>query len=67
MYDDQTNSWEWDIDSEEVRFINGTVYYPDKEEWGYSYLGDGEYHPQDEKLSDTMGKLITQLNNIGVN
>jgi hypothetical protein len=69
MYDDQTNSWEWDTDSEETRFSEGTIWYSDKEtqwgysEWGYSYLGEGEYHPLEEKLSDTIQKLIGQLNN----
>ncbi len=62
MYDDETQQWEHDVDSEETRFIYGTVYHPNKEEWGYSYLGDGEFHPLEEGLIDNLTEAINNLN-----
>jgi hypothetical protein len=63
MYDDETKQWEHDVDSEEIRFSEGTIYYANQDDvWGWAYLGDGDYHPLEEGLNDALGEAIRDLN-----
>ena len=54
--------WNIDIESEEARFPDGTVFNYDTSEWENSYLGDGEYNDNNDEITSTLGKILADLN-----
>jgi len=42
-FDDETGVWSHDVDSEEARFPDGTIWDEAKQEWVNPYQGDGEF------------------------
>ena len=44
-YDDETKTWSHDVDSEEVRFPDGTIWNESLGTWDYSYQGEGKFFP----------------------
>lgn len=54
-YDDETKTWSHDVDSEEVRFPDGTIWNESLGTWDYSYQGEGKFYPMPEgKTSDEL-------------
>lgn len=62
MFDDVTNEWIHDTETEESVFNDGTVYDTETEMWQYSYQGDGVFIPNEEKLCAKVSLMIDQLN-----
>ena len=60
------NGWNIDIEGEELRFPNGTVFNYDTTQWENSYIGDGEYNDNDDEITGTLGQMLEQLNNRGI-
>lgn len=61
-YNSATSKWEWDTEAEELHFHEGTVVHNETNEWGYAYLGDGEYIDNEDELSSQLGNAIDLLN-----
>lgn len=62
MFDDVTNEWTHDTDTESTVFNDGTVYNPREEMWQYAYKGDGVFIPNEEELCAKVSVMINQLN-----
>jgi hypothetical protein len=62
----KNSGWTIDIDSEEVRFPDGTVFNYDTIQWETSYTGDGEYNDDNDIITGTLGQMLEQLNNRGI-
>jgi hypothetical protein len=62
-YDTTTQEWEANGQAEEIHFPDGTIYDPATDQWHNSYLGDNEFMPNEERLSETITNVIEQLNN----
>lgn len=56
------NGWEWDTDSEEMRFQDGTIWNSDTQEWSIGYAGDGEYVDNDDVIGENLGSAIQLMN-----
>jgi hypothetical protein len=61
----KNSGWTIDIDSEEVRFPDGTVFNYDTTQWENSYIGDGEYNDNNDEITGTLGQMLEQLNGRG--
>ena len=61
-FDEKSGTWSWDIDVEEARFDDGTIYNSDTEEWSSGYLGDGEYEPAEEGLVEQLKHALYVMN-----
>ena len=61
-FNSKDNTWQWDTEAEELQFPDGTVVHNESNEWGYAYLGDGEYIDNEDELSEALGKAIKILN-----
>ena len=62
MFDEETNRWDIDIDTEESVFANGTIYNTETREWEYGYAGDGEFTGREQELSEELSKLLDDWN-----
>jgi hypothetical protein len=56
------NGWEWDVDTESVRFDEGTIYYTDTEDWVPAHLGEGEYVDNDDEISEQLVSILAIAN-----
>ena len=56
------NGWEWDIDTESVRFDEGTIYYTDTEDWVPAHLGEGEYVDNDDEIGEQLVSILQIAN-----
>lgn len=59
----KNGGWNIDIESEEARFPEGTVFNYDTTQWESSYLGDGEYNNNNDEITGILGKALADLNN----
>lgn len=62
VFDEETNRWDIDIDTEESMFPNGTIYNAESREWEYGYAGDGEFTGREEELSNGLEELLNAWN-----
>ena len=62
MFDDVTNEWIHDTETESTVFNDGTVYNPREEMWQYAYEGDGVFIFNEEELCAKVSVMINQLN-----
>lgn len=69
-YNEKSREWKWDVEVEEARFDEGTIFNYDTNEWSSGYLGDGEYEPAEDDLIkqlrhgiDTMN-LLSRVSNV---
>jgi hypothetical protein len=55
--------WEWDTDTEEARYPNGTVFNDETEEWQSGYVGWNEEKGEAEYLDDDdlIGEQLTAI------
>jgi hypothetical protein len=56
------NGWEWDVDTESVRFDEGTIYYTDTEDWVPAHLGEGEYVDNDDVVGEQLVSILAIAN-----
>lgn len=61
-FNEETGAWSWDTDTEEARFDEGTIFNYDTNEWSSGYLGDGEYEPAEEELTDQLKHALGIMN-----
>jgi hypothetical protein len=61
-YSEKNKEWKWDVDVEEARFDEGTIFNYDTNEWSSGYLGDGEYEPNEEILVDQLKRALWTMN-----
>lgn len=60
-FDDKTGVWSHDVDSEEARFPDGTIWDEDKQEWIYSYQGDGKFYRSSDIFDNYLSHTISQM------
>jgi hypothetical protein len=56
------NGWIIDLNIEQVKYPDGTIFNYETSEWELSYIGDGEYNDNDDEITGTLGKALKQLN-----
>jgi hypothetical protein len=60
--------WEWDTDSEELRYSDGTVWDDQTEEWKSGYVGwdrvkgEAEYLDDDDFIGEQLGAILKIAN-----
>jgi hypothetical protein len=62
-FDDVTKVWSQDVDSEEVRFVDGTIYDDEQSAWFSPYQGDGEFYRDADAIDERLSTIIEGLNN----
>jgi hypothetical protein len=61
--------WEWDTESEEPRYPDGTVWDTEGESWSSGYIGwskdkgEAEYLDDDDLIGEQLGALLEIANN----
>lgn len=61
-FDDVTKTWSQDTDSEEVRFPDGTIWDEKKNDWEFSYQGDGQFYRNADTVDEQVTEFIEGLN-----
>ena len=61
-YDDNLNHWSVDVESEEVRFPDGTIWEENTNEWFFPYIGEGEFYRKADEVDEQLGKVVSLLN-----
>jgi hypothetical protein len=56
----KSEGWEFDPDTEEARFPNGTVW--NGSEWEYPYEGDGVFNDNNDLVSQDLMVILSQAN-----
>lgn len=64
MFDDETNEWNLDVDSEESAFPNGTIYNDEINTWEYGYAGNGNFVGIEDILSTQLSRQIDKWNSL---
>jgi len=60
--------WEWDTDSEELRYSDGTVWNEQTQEWSSGYAGwseakgEAEYVDDDDVIGEHLGAILKVAN-----
>jgi hypothetical protein len=60
--------WEWDTDSEELRYSDGTVWNEQTQEWQSKYIGwdkvkgEAEYLDDDDLIGEHLGAILKVAN-----
>ena len=60
--------WEWDTDTEEARYPDGTVWNEEAQEWTNGYIGwneekgEGEYLDDDDFIGEQLGAILEVAN-----
>lgn len=60
------NGWEWDTDSEEARYDEGTVWNSETDTWSSGYAGEGEYVDNDDTIGDTLSSALQLMNGVNI-
>jgi hypothetical protein len=64
----KAEGWEWDTDSEELRYSDGTVWNEQAQEWSNGYIGwnkekdEGEYLDDDDLIGEQLGAILDIAN-----
>lgn len=61
-YDPNLKLWYHDVDLEEARFMDGTIFDEAKGKWLNGYLGDGEYLDGVEDCAIAIQNALAYLN-----
>jgi hypothetical protein len=61
-YDAEQRQWYHDVDVEEARFMDGTIYDEASGTWLNGYLGDGEYEEGVEDCAVALHEALVFLN-----
>jgi hypothetical protein len=60
-FDDVTKTWSQDTDSEEVRFVDGTIYDEAEQAWFAPYQGDGQFYRNADEIDERLSTVIDLL------
>jgi hypothetical protein len=58
MFDEETNTWSMDYDTEEFAFPNGTIYNQATKEWEYGYAGDGNFTGREQEVAEHLTDML---------
>jgi hypothetical protein len=64
----KAEGWEWDTDSEEIRYSDGTVWNEQTQEWSSGYAGwneakgEAEYVDDDDLIGEQLGAILKIAN-----
>jgi len=61
-FDDITQEWSHDVDSEEARFVDGTIYDEAEQAWFVPFQGDGEFYRNSDVIDEQLPRIIFLLN-----
>ena len=61
-YSEKTKLWEFDTDSEEARFPDGTIFNNKSKKWEHGYTGRGKFVLNEEQLAEKVTAMIKDLN-----
>ena len=61
-YDAEQKLWYHDVDVEEARFMDGTIYDETTGEWLNGYIGDGDYEAGVEDCAIALHEALVFLN-----
>ena len=64
MFDEETNRWNIDIDTEERVFNEGSIYNTETHEWEYGYAGDGEFIGREEEITEALSNFLDKQNEL---
>ena len=64
MFDEETNRWNIDIDTEEQVFNEGSIYNTETREWEYGYAGDGEFIGREEEITEALSNFLDKQNEL---
>jgi hypothetical protein len=64
MFDSESKTWDWDTETENAKFPDGTIWDDSKKEWYRGYLGDGGYDPLDERIAAYFPVVLDTLNTL---
>ena len=62
--------WEWDTDTEEARYPDGTVWDTEGESWSVGYVGwdkekgEAEYLDDDDLIGEQLGAILEVANGV---
>ena len=60
-FDDITQEWSHDVDSEEARFVDGTIYDEAEQAWFVPYQGDGQFYRNADEIDERLSTVIDLL------
>ena len=58
MFDEETNRWTMDYDTEEFAFPNGTIYNQATKEWEFGYGGDGIFTGKEQEVAEHLTDML---------
>ena len=61
-FDDVTKSWSQDTESEEVRFVDGTIWDDKEQAWFVPYQGDGQFYRNADVIDEMLSMHIEEMN-----
>lgn len=72
-FDDKTKEWSHDPDSEEAKFLDGTIWDEDTGEWNYPYQGaitnpdgtlkvEGVFYRDADIYDDMLTEFVAEMN-----
>lgn len=64
MFDEETNRWSIDIDTEERVFNEGSIYNTETREWEYGYAGDGNFIGKEQGLTEAISQFLDKQNEL---
>jgi len=64
VFDEETNRWNIDIDTEEQVFNKGSIYNTETREWEYGYAGDGEFIGREEEITEALSNFLDKQNEL---
>lgn len=62
-FDDITKEWSHDADSEEVRFVDGTIWDESESSWFTPFQGDGQFYRNADGIDEQLSEVVATLNN----
>lgn len=61
-FDDVTKVWSQDVDGEEVRFVDGTIYDETEQAWFVPYQGDSQFYRNADVIDEMFLMHIEEMN-----
>ena len=63
MFDEETQRWQWDIDTEDALFGEGTLYSCELDDWLYRDQVSKEVQERNQRLADKLTAQLDKWNN----
>lgn len=64
VFDEETNRWSIDIDTEERVFNEGSIYNTETRDWEYGYAGDGNFIGREQELTELISQFLDNQNEL---